>query len=48
MPEKKGHAGFAEYVDMVHQALGEYKCIIEELVAEHNKVFAKMNFTGIH
>lgn len=46
--EKKGHAGFAEYVDMVHKALGEYKCIIEELVAEENKVFAKMTFTGIH
>lgn len=46
--EKKGHAGFVEYVDMVHQALGEYKCIIEELVAEENKVFAKMTFTGIH
>ena len=46
--EKQGHAGFKEYVDMVHQALGQYKCIIEELVAEKNKVFAKMTFTGIH
>ena len=46
--EKHGHAGFAEYVDMVHKALGEYKCIIEELVAEGDKVFAKMTFTGIH
>ena len=46
--EKRGHAGFAEYVDMVHQALGDYKCVIEELVAEANKVFAKMTFTGIH
>ena len=46
--EKQGHAGFAQYVDMVHQALGEYRCIIEELVSEGNKVFAKMTFTGIH
>ena len=46
--EKRGHAGFAEHVDMVHKALGEYKCIIEELVAEGDKVFAKMLFTGIH
>ena len=46
--EKHGHDGFAEYVDMVHKALGDYKCIIEELVAEANKVFAKMTFTGIH
>ncbi|WP_261844921.1 ester cyclase [Aliamphritea ceti] len=46
--EKTGHAGFAEYVDMVHLALGDYSCIIEELVAEGEKVFAKMSFTGIH
>ncbi|WP_421862006.1 ester cyclase [Motiliproteus sp.] len=46
--EKRGHQGFAEYVDMVHQALGEYRCIIEELVEEGDKVFAKMTFTGIH
>ncbi len=46
--EKRGHTGFAEYVYMVHKALGDYKCIIEELVAEGNKVFAKMIFAGIH
>lgn len=46
--EKRGHAGFAEYVDMVHQALGDYRCVIEELVSESSKVFAKMRFTGIH
>ena len=46
--EKKGHKGFAEYVDMVHEALGDYRCIVEELIAESDKVFAKMTFTGIH
>lgn len=46
--EKRGHKGFAEYVDMVHKALGDYKCIIEDLVEEGNKVFAKMSFTGFH
>ncbi len=46
--EKKGHGGFAEYVDMVHEALAEYRCVIEDLVAEDNKVFAKMLFKGIH
>ena len=46
--EKTGHAGFAEYVDRVHEALGDYRCVIEELVAEADKVFAKMRFTGIH
>ena len=33
---------------MVHKALGDYKCIIETLVAEDDKVFARMTFTGIH
>ncbi|MGD8306090.1 MAG: ester cyclase [Ignavibacteria bacterium] len=46
--EKRGHNGFTEYVDLVLQALGDYKCLIEELVEEENKVFAKMTFTGIH
>ena len=32
--EKRGHDGFAEYVDMVHEALGEYRCTIEDLVVE--------------
>lgn len=46
--EKRGHKGFGEYVDMVHKALGDYKCIVEDLVEEGDKVFAKMTFTGIH
>ena len=46
--EKRGHGGFADYVDMVHEALADYRCIIEELVEEDGKVFAKMTFTGIH
>lgn len=46
--KKRGHRGFAEYVDMVHGALGNYRCIIDELVEEGDKVFAKMTFTGLH
>ena len=46
--EKRGHRGFAEYVDMIHDALGNYRCIIDELVEEGDKVFAKMTFTGLH
>lgn len=46
--EKRGHQGFAEYVDMVHAALANYKCTIEDLVCGPEKVFAKMKFTGIH
>ena len=46
--ELRGHAGFASYVDMVHAGLDEYRCVIQELVEESDKVFAKMLFTGIH
>lgn len=46
--EKQGHSGFAEYLDMVHSALSDYKCTILEMVAEQSKVFAKMQFSGIH
>jgi predicted ester cyclase len=46
--EKRGHAGFTEYVDMVHGALGQYRCVVEELLEEADKVFAKMTFSGVH
>jgi len=46
--EKKGYAGFIEYLDMVHRALGDYRCEIKEIVSEQSKVFAKTQFSGIH
>ena len=46
--EKRGHNGFTEYVDKIHSALGNYRCVIEVLVEERNKVFAKMSFGGVH
>ena len=45
---KRGHAGFAEYVDGVHAALGDYRCIIEDLIAEGDRVVARMTFRGVH
>ena len=45
---KHGYGGFSEYVDSVHQALGNYECIIDDMVAEGDKVFAKMTFRGVH
>ena len=46
--EKQGHDGFAEYLDMVHAMLKDYKCIIKETISEESKLFAKMQFTGLH
>jgi len=38
---RHGHAGFAQYLDALHEALGDYRCVIEDLVVEPGKVFAK-------
>ena len=46
--EKRGHAGFGEYVDMVHAALSHYQCTIEQLVVEPPRAFARMRFEGVH
>lgn len=47
-PARTGHNGFAAYVDFVHEALGDYRCDILDLIAEGQKVFARMRFSGIH
>jgi steroid delta-isomerase-like uncharacterized protein len=45
---KRGHAGFADYVDFVTGALGDYRCDIQETICEGNKAFAKVLFSGVH
>ena len=47
-PSKVGHDEFAGYVDSVHDALGDYRCDIQDLVIGEHKAFAKMLFSGIH
>lgn len=45
---RRGHAGFADYVDGVHAALGDYRCTIVDLVVEPPRAFARMRFEGLH
>lgn len=45
---KTGHAEFGDYVRDVTFALGEYRCDIENLVAEADQVVARMMFSGVH
>ena len=47
-PEKHGQDGFIEYMHSIHEALGDYTCIIEDLVVTNNAVAAKMIFRGRH
>lgn len=44
----QGHAEFAKYVNMVHQALGSYRCEMLDVVVEPPRAFARMRFSGIH
>lgn len=46
--ESVGLPAFSDYVDSVHQSLGDYRCEIEELVSEGDRAFARMTFSGIH
>ena len=45
---KRGRHGFAAYMDFVRGALGEYHCEIMEMVAENDKVYARIHYSGIH
>jgi len=47
-PILKGHEQFADYVDMVVGALGQYTSDILDLVEEGNKVFGKLRYHGYH
>lgn len=46
--ERRGHAGFAEYVVQVRGALAGYRCDVLDLVAEERRAFARMRFSGQH
>jgi predicted ester cyclase len=46
--ERRGTADFCDYVRSVRHALSDYRCEILECVAENEKVFAKMRFSGLH
>lgn len=46
--ERRGHAGFAAYVEMVRGALGDYRCDVLDLVADDRRAFARMRFSGVH
>jgi steroid delta-isomerase-like uncharacterized protein len=43
-----GVPAFLAYVDGVHAALSDYRCLIEELIAEQSRAAARMSFRGCH
>lgn len=46
--ELTGQAEFAGYVREVTSALADYRCDIDVLVAEADRVVARMTFSGLH
>ena len=46
--ERVGPDGFIAYLREVHRALGDYRCIVDDLVVEDSRVAARMRFTGRH
>lgn len=47
-PERRGQDGFIDYMRSIHAALGDYTCIIDDLVATDGEAAARMTFQGIH
>ena len=43
-----GVPAFLAYVDSVHAALADYRCTIEELIADKQRASARMMFSGRH
>jgi steroid delta-isomerase-like uncharacterized protein len=46
--ETSGREAFAAYVRSVTDALGDYRCDVRELVAEDDRVVARLTFSGVH
>ena len=46
--ERVGPDGFIAYMRDVHRALGDYRCVIDELVTDGDRAAARMRFTGKH
>jgi predicted ester cyclase len=47
-PEMRGREAFCQHVLFVRSALANYRCDILDCVAEEQKAFAKMRFSGTH
>ena len=47
-PERRGRDGFIDYLRSIHAALGDYVCVIEDLVVTEDRAAARMTFRGRH
>ena len=47
-PERQGLEGFINYMRAIHAALGDYTCIVDELLVDVAKAAARLSFAGRH
>jgi predicted ester cyclase len=45
---KTGQAEFGEYVDFIQRAFPDFSNVIEEIISEGDKSFAKLAYSGTH
>jgi steroid delta-isomerase-like uncharacterized protein len=47
-PEYHGPDGFISYMRLIHTALANFTCTIDDLVATDHRAAARMTFSGVH
>ena len=47
-PERRGPEGFIDYMRSIHAALGNYTCVIDDLIVMGRRAAARMTFAGTH
>ena len=47
-PERQGTVGFIDYMRSIHKALGNYTCVIDDLITTEDRAAARMTFKGVH
>jgi predicted ester cyclase len=47
-PEKHGPDGFIDYMRSINAALGNFTCIVDDLITTENRAAAGMTFKGVH
>jgi predicted ester cyclase len=47
-PQTRGPEGFIAYMRLIHAALADYSCEIEEIVEDGQRAAARMRFSGQH
>ncbi len=46
--EHNGPDGFIGYMRSIHAALGDYQCVIDDIITTDNRAAARMTFRGSH